>query len=286
MEKEKINAKRKSPFTDIFLDLIDGMTQQQVADKVGVSRQNVGLWIKGATVPDIFTLPKIAEAFNVSTDYLLGRTETPSIKEDIQIAIKTTGLTEEIIEKIKSIKSKLLKNILEKAIYVYSDEQFLKGVAKHYKEMYLYEIFDRECFLEFAKLKKVKIDTDHFHKSGFYFNDEKYFDFRDKYEYYDFRSKLSKEMLFGIIEDEEYEKYKYEKLLRIKINEFNDENCDLIDWLGIADDYIENLFKAYRSEADKAAKQFIYYNELFGMESVFDIMLRGNIEENSAKAGD
>lgn len=75
MEKEKTSAKRKSPFTDIFLKLIDGMTQQQVADKVGVSRQNVGFWIKGTTVPDIFTLSKIADAFNVSTDYLLGRTE-------------------------------------------------------------------------------------------------------------------------------------------------------------------------------------------------------------------
>lgn len=104
MEKEKINAKRKSPFTDIFLNLIDGMTQQQVADKVGVSRQNVGLWIKGATVPDIFTLPKIAEAFNVSTDYLLGRTEIKSVDEDVQVACKVTGLSERTINSLQEMR--------------------------------------------------------------------------------------------------------------------------------------------------------------------------------------
>lgn len=104
MSNENINSehkKEKSPFTDIFLKLIDGMTQQEVADKVGVSRQNVGLWIRGKTVPDIYTLSKIADAFKVSTDYLLGRTENPSVEEDIQIACKVTRLSEETIHNLQ-----------------------------------------------------------------------------------------------------------------------------------------------------------------------------------------
>jgi len=86
--------KEKSPFTKIFIKLIKEMTQQEVADLIGVSRQNVGAWIKGDSVPSIYALPKIAEAFNVSTDYLLGRGKIKSDDEDVKIACKVTGLSE------------------------------------------------------------------------------------------------------------------------------------------------------------------------------------------------
>ncbi len=89
--------KEKSPFTEIFIKLIEGMTQQEVADLVGVSRQNVGAWIKGDSVPSIYALPKIAEAFNVSTDYLLGRGKIKSDDEDVKIACKVTKLSEEAV---------------------------------------------------------------------------------------------------------------------------------------------------------------------------------------------
>lgn len=89
--------KEKSPFTEIFIKLIEGMTQQEVADLVGVSRQNVGAWIKGDSVPSIYALPKIAEAFNVSTDYLLGRGKIKSDDEDVKIACKVTGLSEKAV---------------------------------------------------------------------------------------------------------------------------------------------------------------------------------------------
>jgi transcriptional regulator with XRE-family HTH domain len=42
----------------------------------------------------------LAKYYNVSTDYLLGLTETSSIEPDIQNACKVTGLSEKAIEKI------------------------------------------------------------------------------------------------------------------------------------------------------------------------------------------
>ena len=66
--------KEINPFNDIFHELVGSATQQEIADKIGVSRQNVGRWLSSNATPDINTLCKIADAYNVSTDYLLGRT--------------------------------------------------------------------------------------------------------------------------------------------------------------------------------------------------------------------
>ena len=45
---------------------------------------------------------KLAEYYGVSSDFLLGLSDTPSVKEDIQVVCKTTGLTENAIAAIKA----------------------------------------------------------------------------------------------------------------------------------------------------------------------------------------
>lgn len=60
-----------------------GVTQEQVADYVGVSRAAVSKWEKGLSYPDITLLPKLATYFNVSIDTLLGY-EPQMTKEHIR----------------------------------------------------------------------------------------------------------------------------------------------------------------------------------------------------------
>jgi transcriptional regulator with XRE-family HTH domain len=48
------------------------ISQQDLANVLGVSFQSVSKWETGATMPDITLLPSIAEYFNVSVDELLG----------------------------------------------------------------------------------------------------------------------------------------------------------------------------------------------------------------------
>lgn len=48
------------------------VTQQELADSVGVSFQTVSKWENGVNMPDIAILPLLADYFNVSTDQLLG----------------------------------------------------------------------------------------------------------------------------------------------------------------------------------------------------------------------
>ena len=49
-----------------------GMTQQQLADKVGISNVSLSNYERGAQMPDLITLSKIAIELDVSTDILLG----------------------------------------------------------------------------------------------------------------------------------------------------------------------------------------------------------------------
>lgn len=48
------------------------LTQQELADAIGVSFQTISKWETSATMPDISVLPLLAEYFQVSTDQLLG----------------------------------------------------------------------------------------------------------------------------------------------------------------------------------------------------------------------
>jgi len=50
-----------------------GMTQEQLADELHVSRMSVIRWEKGNAYPSIATLLKLSEMFEVSVDYLLGK---------------------------------------------------------------------------------------------------------------------------------------------------------------------------------------------------------------------
>lgn len=60
-----------------------GITQEQLADYIGVSKASVSKWESGVSFPDILLLPELATYFNISVDELLGY--SPQLtKEDIK----------------------------------------------------------------------------------------------------------------------------------------------------------------------------------------------------------
>ncbi len=54
------------------------ITQLEFAKKFNVSNGAIGNWESGKRQPDSETLSKLADFFNVSIDYLVGRTDNPT----------------------------------------------------------------------------------------------------------------------------------------------------------------------------------------------------------------
>ena len=52
-----------------------GMTQEQLAERIGVSAQAVSKWENNLSCPDISILPELAALFGITVDELLGKNE-------------------------------------------------------------------------------------------------------------------------------------------------------------------------------------------------------------------
>lgn len=57
-----------------YLRKKNGVTQTELGEYLGVVQSAVGNWERGRNIPSYELLVKIADYFNVSTDYLIGRT--------------------------------------------------------------------------------------------------------------------------------------------------------------------------------------------------------------------
>lgn len=62
-----------------------GLTQEDLASKIGISRASLSHYEKNRREPDYTTLTKLADFFHVSVDYLLGRTADSASITDIGV---------------------------------------------------------------------------------------------------------------------------------------------------------------------------------------------------------
>ena len=67
------------------------LTQEELAEQLGVNFQAVSRWENSTTYPDITMLPIIASMFNVTVDYLLDM-DSYKIKEEIDKIIEQVDL--------------------------------------------------------------------------------------------------------------------------------------------------------------------------------------------------
>ena len=71
------------------------LTQKQVADRIGLAISAVSSYESGTRYPSYYALVKLARIFHVSTDYLLGITNTRNID--------VTGLRDNEIELVSQL---------------------------------------------------------------------------------------------------------------------------------------------------------------------------------------
>lgn len=55
------------------------LTQTELGNKINVTKVSISGYESGNRSPDTDTLQRLADFFEVSTDYLLGRTDTPAL---------------------------------------------------------------------------------------------------------------------------------------------------------------------------------------------------------------
>ncbi|MDO4372773.1 MAG: helix-turn-helix transcriptional regulator [Clostridia bacterium] len=55
-----------------------GLTQKQVADGIGITEQAYQRYEYGKTVPSALVLISLADFFDISLDYLVGRSDDPA----------------------------------------------------------------------------------------------------------------------------------------------------------------------------------------------------------------
>lgn len=90
-------------------------TQEEIANKLGLSRARYSHYENGRSEPDTEMLQKMADFFGVSVDYLLGRTDNPNLgnEQENLFFFNKEGLSEEdlalIREHIEFVRAKARK---------------------------------------------------------------------------------------------------------------------------------------------------------------------------------
>ena len=80
-----------------------GLTQKEIADQLGISRQAYANYETGNREPDLNTLKQLADIFSVTVDYLLGNETTPK-RRGIKVPVYgsvAAGIPIEAIEDIE-----------------------------------------------------------------------------------------------------------------------------------------------------------------------------------------
>ena len=110
-----------------FLLERDGITLNQLGEKTGIRPSVMKSYIDKRVDIGADNLQKLADAFDVSTDFLLGRTKVQTVKVSIKSAMKTTGLSENAVYFLESLKNDnglSSKDVLAAINLLLSDENF------------------------------------------------------------------------------------------------------------------------------------------------------------------
>lgn len=95
------------PFSSRLRGLMEELkcTQKELGEAIGVTYQAIGAYRDGKALPGLEVAQKIADYFNVSLDYLSGKTDIRSRNTGVQAIREATSLIESAAESLVSMKS-------------------------------------------------------------------------------------------------------------------------------------------------------------------------------------
>lgn len=139
------------------LRLKKNLTQEKIAEILGVSFQTVSKWERGDTYPDITMIPDIADFFKVSVDSLLGVNKAKNEQKILEIIDKVDNLTDcelrgKIIEDaIKEFPTDFRLQLRQMGqLYFSSKEEDIKDKFPKIKS--IYENIQQNCTIDTIRI--------------------------------------------------------------------------------------------------------------------------------------
>ena len=83
-----------------------GFTQEELANRLGVTPQALSKWEKGASSPDLEMLISLCDILGVSADYLVGKMHFPKVLELLEHEIREKEQAS-ITERIEAVAKQL-----------------------------------------------------------------------------------------------------------------------------------------------------------------------------------
>lgn len=131
------------------------VTQQTLANDIGITRQAISQYMDGSVQPNIEKLYKIADYFNVSADFLLGRSDVMGKNSTVNNICEKLGLSEKAVKMLMLEYRNFVSGQNEECgrfrdfvnIFADVDEMNVDGIA--YWDFYLYQ-----SILNFLQYKK------------------------------------------------------------------------------------------------------------------------------------
>lgn len=97
------------------------ISMSQIANEIGIEKSSLSKYMNDQAEPGLTTICKIADYFNVSTDFLLGVSRYHSDYEIISFAQKFTGLSFRAIENLSSM-DESMKNCINSLLEEYKND--------------------------------------------------------------------------------------------------------------------------------------------------------------------
>lgn len=102
-----------------------GLSQEEAADKLGVSRQTISKWETGQTVPDIVKIKLLSKLYNTSYDYLISESGLSGDVTSIEMIVDQIDWTAAWSKKYPILASyegiQGIKNYVEKISIMYDE---------------------------------------------------------------------------------------------------------------------------------------------------------------------
>ena len=90
-----------------------GMSQEELAHQLGISRQSVSKWESGASIPDLDKILKLSDLFGVSTDYLL-KDELEEVTFSESNSTSDDNIDSEIVKSVSIEEANAFMNLYER----------------------------------------------------------------------------------------------------------------------------------------------------------------------------